>query len=665
MLRSQISRCLHLFTRAVIQESRRNEGFHQNMRRIHSTQILATRPSPVPYQRYQRRDTSEEEYLKQMNDPDSFGSVTQSQYDVSGLDDDEAEEEKFVSERPRGLRTKQYADLIKGHLQAKRIKEAIDVLEVKMIKEDRVKPENYIYNLLIGGCARAGYTKKAFQLFNRMKQRDLGITGGTYTSLFNACAMSPFLGDGLQRANQLRELMQEKGYEPNPQNYNAMIKAYGRCGDLLTAFQLVDEMVAKRLPVRVETMNFLLQACASDKELGFRHALLVWSKMLRWRQRPDIFSFNLLLRIIRDCGIGDVETTEEVVQRICAVPKDTLLPAGSTEENPGEAEESREQLELVNETENSIQTTPAEVTEIPDASMPNLIAQRPHLGQLIALREVVQPEDRLLLVGGMRGLLLEMETHGVTPDLKTFTEMLDVIPPTLTAEKFLLSMVRKQNIRVDIDFLNVLIKKRSMRFDYGAAKEVLKMIKTAKLSPDIVTYGVLALGCQTEAEAHDLMAEMEKADVRINMPILGAMLKQGCLQWNFEYVIAIVDIAIREEITPNAQFLTHLHKFYKKTTGLIKERDPRIENERDFSKGLFNFKVKMEQFNDHFGLVDRNLEESLKRIRMHPYGQFKEGQPGGFEKVKNEKKRTFKKYTKKLGKEDSNYGGTKDLPDSF
>lgn len=577
-------------------------------------------------QRYSTARNTEQDYLNQLHDPDSFGSATQSQFDVSGMDEDELQEERYISERPRALRTKQYADMIKEHLRAKRVKEAIDVLEVKMIKEDRVKPENYIYNLVIGGCARAGYTKKAFQLYTRMKQRDLVITGGTYTSLFNACAMSPFLSDGLQRANQLREQMKEKGHDPNPQNYNAMIKAYGRCGDILTAFQLVDEMISKRLPVRLDTMNFLLQACATDKQLGFRHALLVWNKMLRWRQTPDIFSFNLLLRVIRDCGIGDVETTDEVIQKICTESKDTKLIPDSSK---------AVQQELVNVPE---QLPVHAVTEVPDSSMPNLIARHPHLGQLISLKEVAQPEDRLLLVGGMRGLLLEMDSHGVKPDIKTFTEMLEVIPPTLAAEKFLLSSVRQHNIRVDIDFMNVLLKKRSMRFDYGAAKEVLKMIKTAKLTPDIVTYGVLALGCQSEAEAHDLMSEMERAEVRINMPILGAMLKQGCLQWNFEYVVSIMQLTMKEGIAPNAQFITHLHKFYKKTTALIRGHDPRIEDERQFSKGLYDFKITMEKFNEQYGLVDRNLEESLKKIQVHPYRQFREGQPEGYEKIRNKNK---------------------------
>jgi pentatricopeptide repeat domain-containing protein 1 len=53
------------------------------------------------------------------------------------------------------------------------------------------------------------------------------------------------------------------------------ISAFGRCGDLSTAFTLVDEMAEKKVLISEETFNFLLQACITDKEAGFRHTLLV------------------------------------------------------------------------------------------------------------------------------------------------------------------------------------------------------------------------------------------------------------------------------------------------------------------------------------------------------------------------------------------------------
>ena len=109
---------------------------------------------------------------------------------------------------------------------------------MELIQENRAKPCNYLYNLLIGACGRVGYTKKAFQLYNQMKNRALVATGGTYTALFNACANSPWAADGLTRALHLKDLIQQNGYVPNDSNYNAMIKAFGRCGDLETAFSI-------------------------------------------------------------------------------------------------------------------------------------------------------------------------------------------------------------------------------------------------------------------------------------------------------------------------------------------------------------------------------------------------------------------------------------------
>lgn len=98
------------------------------------------------------------------------------------------------------------------------------------------------------------------------------------------------------------------------------------------------------------------------------------------------------------------------------------------------------------------------------------------------------------------------------------------------------------------------------------------MIKTASLQPDIVTYGVLALGCRTQAEAQELLQEMYSKGIRMNIQILGAMLKQGCSQKNFDYVIEILNITKTERIKPNEHFLKHLHQFHHHCFSLQKSQ---------------------------------------------------------------------------------------------
>ncbi|KAG5870720.1 hypothetical protein JTB14_017053 [Gonioctena quinquepunctata] len=498
---------------------------------------------------HRNADHSEKEFLvKLKTDPDTFGSTPENEIEDEG----DLQEEKFFTEQPlpsQKLRTKQYADIIKDLIKKRKIKEAIDVVEDRMIKRDRVKPENYIYNLLLGACGRVGYTKKAFMIFNDMKKRGLTVTGGTYTALFNACANSPWpTTDGLTRARELREIMIEKGYEPNDTNYNAMIKAFGRCGDIPMAFALVDEMSVKKIPVKDDTINFLLQAVSVIKMQG--SGMVCWCGG-NWA--------------IRDCSLGDTEVAEDVINRLVAnsektslgSPKQMLLP--SKEINDGAITNSSH--ENCNEKQLNPELNPHQVERIDLNTLPtrpNLMAPMPHLGSIIALSEVTKPEERLLLVGGHKGFL-------------------DTMKDTLAAERDLLLSMRKFNVSPDVDFYNMLIKKRSMRFDYENAKEVLELMRKNKFLPDLVTYGVLALGCKTKDECIELVEEMKQRCYSLNAEITGAMLHQACYHMNFGYILYVMELCNSEQIQPNKKFMETLEQFKQKCRFL--------SHEKKFSKG--------------------------------------------------------------------------------
>lgn len=248
---------------------------------------------------------------------------------------------------------------------------------------------------------------------------------------------------------------------------------------------------------------------------------------------PDYYTFNAVLRCVRDCGFGDLESMEKVLEKILGEAQATKLSAGTNENiktvqlsdnsnsnatNPIESRESS-QTNTESSTDltlssNSNQNALYINTQTTSLELPNLLAAEPHLGSMVSLQEVQKPHERFLLVGGLTGFLQLMKSKNITPDIQTFTTMLEVIPPTNTAEKQLLTTIRKIGLKADIDFFNILIKKRAMRFDYEGGKEVLSMIRTAGLQTDIVTYGVLALGCTTVESSRELLDQMRHRGIR-------------------------------------------------------------------------------------------------------------------------------------------------------
>lgn len=118
--------------------------------------------------------------LRKDDDPDVFGtlssrrSVRLSQKLESlankdkALDIGDAKEEEFLSFEPLSKKkVEEYVEEIKALIDKKRLKDALYLLEVTM-KEDKVRPSRGIYSMLIGACGKAGYTKKAFSLFNNV-----------------------------------------------------------------------------------------------------------------------------------------------------------------------------------------------------------------------------------------------------------------------------------------------------------------------------------------------------------------------------------------------------------------------------------------------------------------------------------------------------------------
>ncbi|CAH1400229.1 unnamed protein product [Nezara viridula] len=528
--------------------------------------------------------------------PDNFGTLSGNSKMRKIMEeieeDDDIEEINYIDGQQGKIWEKpiHYAMMIKKLLNERKLVEALNILEVKMLKEERGKPDVYIYNLLISGCAKEGYTKKAFQLFNEMKKRGLKPKQSTYTSLFNACSEGPFAADSLKKARHLRELMLEKGVEPNLANYHAMIKAFGRHGDLETSFSIVDEMASKQIPLTSVTFNFLLQASASDKEAGFRHALIVWRKMLEKKVAPSHFTFNLLLRCTRDCGAGDVNSAQELV---------SMLGSGQALIDGGISEESYNRL-------------------VPQS--PNLLLPTVQQSSILSVTSTIdKASDRLMLLGNTDGFFAMMDLFKAVPDIKTFSQLLDIIPSTTEAEHKLIAEMKARKVIIDVDFCNMLIKKRNFSERTQAAVEVLDLMKKEKLIPNIMTFGVLALGCNNLESTKNLINDIDEIGFRVNIQILGGLMKRCYEKLDIDMALFVIESLLKEEIRPCPNFMVKLISLKKSLQGNIELKEQGLE---------YHPNIDVPNFNEKFSTLSRKIRKLKTKVedlsKVHPWEQFKQ-----------------------------------------
>nr|XP_003228851.1 PREDICTED: pentatricopeptide repeat-containing protein 1, mitochondrial [Anolis carolinensis] len=564
----------------------------------------------------------------------------------------QGEEENEPRPKPRhGPRNTPYWYFLqcKALIKENKLKEALDLFETQMLKEERVFPEESNYTVLIGGCGRVGYLKKAFRLYNDMKKRGLEPTDATYTALFNACAESPWKDTGLQAALKLRQELLSKNIELSVITYRALLKACAFCSDLQMCFEILKEMVHKGHQITTETFNFLLMGCIKDKENGFRYALQVWQQMRKLNLKPDSYSYNLMLNAARECGLGDPAAASELLLRPSgegsAIPR---LEAGGRKKRKGQRgktadpglgtqldvekleksifpEESREVEEQNSAASNAcikaeargasnptdmitfkepmsyenscLSSSMTEVGAMDTCHLPNLLDLQIENKNVVSLGTVATASDRLALMGNLEGFLQKMKSDGVEPNIKTYTLLAEVVQPGSPAEASLLAAMEKEdNVKADITFFNTLIRKKSKAADLEGAKSLMPILRKKGLSPNLQTFCNLAIACRKQKDGLQLLSDMQQSGQNPNVHIYSTLINAAVKRLDYAYLIEILKDMRNTRVPPNEVVIRQLEfaAQYPPQFDRYKTKDPYLERIDGFRAYYFRWLKWME-----------------------------------------------------------------------
>ncbi len=495
------------------------------------------------------------------------------------------------------------------------------------------------YSLLMKVAGQAGFTRKAVELLEEMRRFELRPTKSTITALFNACANAPTdhpetAEYALQQALRLREKLQLEGYELNDIQYNVLVKAFARLGDMASARATLAEMAEKGRPLSLDTYAMMLMGCIGNRRSGLLEATRLLHQMLATSSsnssssssssttnsvQLDLPIINLFLRAIRDCDLS-----REDLEAIQSSP--LLLTAGLQQQQKMISEEKFSVMisegELLNVNKSPSSSSSNELQQ--NNCQPNLLTGA-NLNAIVAIdhQSLSRPSNRFLLFGGLPGFTALMDAHHITPTLKTVTLFVDLLPRVDEAAlEEIRALLRRYRLKADTTLYNVLLKRAAKSAAKGNPKRaralcqtILKVMQTEDhLQPDIMTFGALTFSCSDARSARNLLADMARCGVAApNAKILGSLVNIACREQDLDYVIFLLEYMEGRKISLSRLDVEQIDLLLK---GVRREI---VDAERKGATLGEPFKASYERAKY---LFSGRLQQSTVQVNVNPWAQF-------------------------------------------
>lgn len=548
------------------------------------------------------------------------------------------------------------------------IKKALELYQ-QMKAHDRLTPDLSSFSPLIYGCAKAGYTKRAFELYEESLKYFSKPTKSTVTCLINACAESPFPQYGIERLKWFKDHLKfDQNYSFNLLQYNCLIKAHGKLGQLEEASKVVQEMLAEGILPDPKTFSMLLIGCASNREAGATLALRVYKRMKLYDVPRSLPIYTLLLKCIRDCQMGTGELVKETLGELPAMTsfdqklryKKHLSKKGHHQIDAANfewlplLEDLGKSIEVALKPQSSDSTqmkllsgedfdTNDKLVRIQDdryslvaresgmlltKKLPNLLSED-HLdlvGRIAAIKfeRLNSPSSRLMLFGDMHGFLETMAKDRCKPDVKTFSLILECIRNTPENQMEYFRLSKDYSIQRDLLFYDLLIRHVTNSRDSSRLDRALHFVEEMHkdgIRPNITTFESLAFGCDTMKQAKKLLHDLENCNFVVSKPLIKALFIAALRRYDFDYLNWLLKFSREQNFKPDKSLIERLEETrlvaqnailkYEKNKHSLCDKPFWLEDETQIQK-FDNFKKSLGNWLKHTTVYEED----------HPWSQF-------------------------------------------
>lgn len=102
---------------------------------------------------------------------------------------------------------------------------------------------------------------------------------------------------------------------------------------------------------------------------------------------------------------------------------------------------------------------------------------------------------------------------------------------------------------------------------------MVSIAEKKNLSPNVMTFGVLALGCQEYENAKEFLEGIEAFGYKPNSIIMGTLIDTACHRKNFKYLLFVMKYMVENKLKPTEQTIKCLKDF---SEGLSKVEKPTV-----------------------------------------------------------------------------------------